>query len=786
MRRFLVAVSSCAVVLLAACSDRGTTAPDTRVSPRFNLDPNAIPCEDISSSEIVGLIEAVFGAGSPDANAALGKWSNIQKQKTDGNLALVVEKTWDLIDFIVTKQKQNKLPANEDSERLGRALFCFAGIDATLPQTSNAWVVYPTDLTRTLVTDDGHAGVRLSGENVEATSLISIVPSVDSLNTNLDKYPVVYEFSKYPSNTFTSDVIAAVCGAIDVNTPDSVLDRLVLGHNIGSTGFELLNEVPIDFLSCGDLIASNAPQSIGERLLAMLLPKMLYALGPGASGIGGTLLEFSPIGPVDPRINVTPNAAGASAPIGSLVLPAPAVTLSTPNGTLLSNIAVGFTIASGGGSITPATASSNSLGVAASTEWRLGTTIGSNSATATPTTGGGDAVSGVVFVPTTQTFIAMATGPTGVEITGGPATGATYAAGSALPAASIRVVGENNRTVEGYTGAIVASALQGGPLFGTMSRNAVAGVATFGDLSIQKAGATQQLRFTAGTLFANTGVFAIGAAAASSLTINAGNNQSALVNTVLGVAAGTTAPSVVVKDAYGNVVQGQSVFFSASNNSATVTPLVNPTNAAGLASATWQLQSGTNEMLASLDATPTLDESRFKLFTATGTTTSTPIVSCAVGNQKDPINQYVVRVDGSNRSVTDAKFYFSVTGSANALTPYNLRVDARVFDRFGVQIGTVKSSQVSQVYLRGNNSEQKEANFNFSSPITSGQNTKIVFTIVPTQAVSGTISFNAGNCSPGNTKCTVTNDCKAVNETPIATPLGPVYRLSPAVKLSGT
>lgn len=785
MRRILVALSSCAIVLLAACSDRGTTAPDARVTPRFTLDPNAIPCEDISVSEIAGLIEAVFGAGSPDANAALGKWSNIQKQKTDGNLALVVEKTWDLIDFIVTKQKQNKLPANEDSERLGRALFCFAGIDATLPQTVNAWVVYPTDLTRTLITDDGHAGVRLSGENVDATSLISIVPAADSLNTNLDKYPVVYEFSKYPSNTFTSEVIAAVCGSIDVNTPDSVLDHLVLGHNLGGTGFELLDKVSIDFLRCGDLVASRAPTSLGGRLLAMLLPKMLYALGPGASGIGGTLLEFSPIGPVDPRVNVTPNAAGTSAPIGSLVIPSPAVTMSTPNGTLLSNIPVDFAVTSGGGSIAPAVASSNTAGVASSTDWRLGNTTGSNSATATPTTGGGDAVDGVVFVPTVRAFTATATGPTGVEISGGPIAGTTYAAGSALPLATVRVIGENNRTVEGYTGAIAASAVQGGPLFGTMNRMAVAGVATFSDLSIQKAGATQQLRFTAGTLFANTGVFAIGAASAASLTINGGNNQSALIGTVLGVAAGTVAPSVIVKDAYGNLVAGQAVYFSPSNNSATVTPLVNPSSAAGIASATWQLQSGVNEMLASLDATPTLDESRFKIFTATGTTTSTPIVSCAVGNQKDPISQYVVRVDGSNKTVTDAKFYFSITGSANALTPYSLRVDARVYDRYGVQIGGVKSSQVSQVYLRGNNSEQKEANFYFSNAVTSGNNTKIVFTIVPTQVVSGTISFNTGNCSPGNTRCTVTNECRAVNETPIATPLGPVYRLSPAVKLQG-
>lgn len=274
------------------------------MSPRFNLDPNAIACESISYTEITGLIDAVFGAGSPDANSALGKWNSIQQKKTAGDLASVVTKTWDLIDFIVTKQ--NTLPVNSASERLGRALFCFAGINATLPQTTNAWVVYP-GLPRTFVTDDGHAGVRLTSTSVEAPSLISIVPSVDSLNTNLDKYPVVYEFSKYPSNSFASEIIAAVCGAIVLGTPDSVLDHLVLGHNKGGTGFELLDRVPIDFLSCGDLIAGGTPQSLGNRLLAMLLPKLLYAAGPGASGIGGTLLEFSPIGPVDPRSNVTPN-----------------------------------------------------------------------------------------------------------------------------------------------------------------------------------------------------------------------------------------------------------------------------------------------------------------------------------------------------------------------------------------------------------------------------------------------------------------------------------------------
>ena len=89
MRRFLVALSSCAVLILAGCADRSTTAPDTRMSPRFNLDPNAIACTDILDTEITGLIETVFGAGSPDANSALGKWNSIQQKRLRATLRVL-------------------------------------------------------------------------------------------------------------------------------------------------------------------------------------------------------------------------------------------------------------------------------------------------------------------------------------------------------------------------------------------------------------------------------------------------------------------------------------------------------------------------------------------------------------------------------------------------------------------------------------------------------------------------------------------------------------------------
>jgi adhesin/invasin len=84
----------------------------------------------------------------------------------------------------------------------------------------------------------------------------------------------------------------------------------------------------------------------------------------------------------------------------------------------------------------------------------------------------------------------------------------------------------------------------------------------------------------------------VSAAAAASMALNAGDNQSAVVNTAVAVA-----PSVIVRDAFNNVVQGTPVTFavgSGGGNVAPVTPVLTDIN--GIASATWTLGTvvGTN------------------------------------------------------------------------------------------------------------------------------------------------------------------------------------------------
>jgi hypothetical protein len=778
-RSWLPLLAAASLGVLAACGDARPTNPvaPELTHPRLTVDLPA--CQNLTSAEMITLINNVFGAGSPNANAALGKWDNIQKQKTSGNTTEVTSKTWNLVDFILVKRAENKLPSNEDLQELVRELFCYAGIDAGYPG-GGGWVLYPGDAPRTVVTDDGQAGMIIPGDPVDQISILSITPTSEVLNTKLDKYPVNYQFSKYPDNTFTSAATAAVCAT----APPGILDRLVLGHNKSATDFELLPKQPADFLSCVAVASNNRTPSLFDKLLAFVAPKVLYAAAfEGVVGVGGSVFELSPIGPVDPVVNVTKNATGSSAPIGSLVTPAPSVTLATPQGTLFQNVPVDFAVTSGGGTITPLQAATDLNGVAATTSWRLGLTPGANSVSATPTFGG-DAVNGVQYAPASVSFNATATPPSAIVITSSPA-GGSYTAGSTLPATSVKVVDLNGATVEGYTGAITVSATPGPFASGTTSLNAVAGLASFSDLVITKAGAhTLGLSATYGanTFSSTSGSFTITPAAAATLAINGGNNQSAPVGTTLGVTP-YAAPSVLVTDAYNNVVPGATVYFAASNNSATVTPLVNPTNASGIASASWTLQAGTNEMIASLDAVPVSDP-RFKLFTATGTTTSTQITSCGPGNQRDPITGYAARMSGiNNKKITDVKFYFSVNGSANQPTPYPMRVTAKVYNASGTLLNTVQSA-ISNVYLRGSNSEQKEANFTFPMPgISSANSDNIVFSVATTAPVSGVISWNVGDCAPG-TKCSIKPACPSV-EVPLATPLGTAYRMSTAIKVFG-
>ena len=123
----------------------------------------------------------------------------------------------------------------------------------------------------------------------------------------------------------------------------------------------------------------------------------------------------------------------------------------------------------------------------------------------------------------------------------------------------------------------------GGTLGGTLTVNAVNGLATFPNLSITKAGTGYTPTVTSSGLTADTpAAFTITAGAAAAVTVTSGGGQSATVNTPF------TNPLVAtVTDSFGNAVSGASVTFTApasgasaifSNSTATIS---GATNAAG-------------------------------------------------------------------------------------------------------------------------------------------------------------------------------------------------------------
>src|SRR5439155_1306293 len=146
-------------------------------------------------------------------------------------------------------------------------------------------------------------------------------------------------------------------------------------------------------------------------------------------------------------------------------------------------------------------------------------------------------------------------------------------------------------------------------------RNAVSGVATFDDASIDKAGTGYTLVASSGGLGPVTSnPFNVTPAAAASIALSAGNNQTATVGTAV-----ATPPSVIVRDQFANPVPGVAVTFATAGDNGTVDPAAPvTTNASGVAAVnSWTL--GTAAKTDTLRATSSGLGGSPVTFTATAT-----------------------------------------------------------------------------------------------------------------------------------------------------------------------
>ncbi len=282
----------------------------------------------------------------------------------------------------------------------------------------------------------------------------------------------------------------------------------------------------------------------------------------------------------------------------------------------LPGASVTFTVTTGGGSVSPASATTDANGLA-STSWTLGKTAGNNVLT--------------VAAGTASTTIAasgVASRPGSVSgVTGDNQTAAANTAVTLPPA--VRVNDANGNAVEGVA-VTFSVASGGGRVTNGFVRTNAQGVATVGSWVLGATAGTQTLtaRVEESGVTNNPVLFTATATAGPAAIVSAASatTQSARVGTAVG-----TPPSVKVTDAGGNPVAGAQVTFSITSGNGTVAPQAAATNAQGLATVTsWTLGpvAGTQQLTATVTGlTPVV-------FSATATAGSASQMSAAAGNNQ--------------------------------------------------------------------------------------------------------------------------------------------------------
>ena len=461
----LVGLLSAAALLVSCGDDARRTFPTGPRQPgarTFDLTPGA--CTTLSALQ--SLASEVFGAGSPNAQSALGKLSNMAKLLQQGKLSSAQAEAQNIVTFVQQKAAQGTLPGSHDQiEALIGSVLCYVGLS---PDT---FLILPTDNAQVFKNGAGNAGLSLQANTVTVPTLVTIAAlpqTTPPLDTKLDQYPGFIEVTQ--SSTLTKPAIVAVCPASTI--PSDVVGRLRLGHQ-AAAGFEITPAADGGFLDCSTSTAESRLPEWLQRLASIVLPTPLYAKPPLSGGIGGLASEFSPFGPVDPEVSFAGGVGGTATEFqrrpstDSLRFPAaspsqskaaaasptfsrtpgprladvvngvctqinavvgapvetecrPSITLTTFQGTILTSVPVGWAIGLGGGVVAPEVTDAHTCGafgsIAATTTdangkasvcWTLGSTPATNTVVATPAVGG-DVPLGVTFSPAAITFTATA------------------------------------------------------------------------------------------------------------------------------------------------------------------------------------------------------------------------------------------------------------------------------------------------------------------------------------------------------------------------------------------
>ena len=312
--------------------------------------------------------------------------------------------------------------------------------------------------------------------------------------------------------------------------------------------------------------------------------------------------------------------------------------------------------------------------------WSITSAGGALSATVTPTDAGGFAstaltlpsVAGTATVQATagglagspQLFTATATAGTASQLVFTLNTGGGIAGAPITPGWVIQARDGLGNVVPSFTGAITVALTNGPPtavLGGTTTVNAVAGVATFADLTVNFGASSWVLAATSpGLAGVNSAAFSIGAAAPAQIALLSGNAQTAAVLAPL-----TDSIAFRVTDQFGNFATGAPVTVSITVGGGSVSAVGGITDAAGRFATAWTLGTllGAQSITATITTAPTAQ--------AVATATATPGAAVALAL----VNTIGSQVSGATIPdlVVEAR-----DASGNVATTFNGVVNGRV------------------------------------------------------------------------------------------------------------
>jgi hypothetical protein len=323
--------------------------------------------------------------------------------------------------------------------------------------------------------------------------------------------------------------------------------------------------------------------------ISLNLPGAGYTLGASATGLASATSNGFQITTGPAQLIGLSSGGGQTGPAGAALAPITMI-VTDASGNAKSGVLVTFAVATGGGSVSPASATTNASGLA-STTWTLGATAGVQTMTASS--------AGLTGSP--YTISATASGAVNHwVITTQPA--AATVAGVAMSSVVATLKDAANVTVASYNGtASIAIGANPGTstLSGTATVGAVNGVATFSGLSLNKIGTGYTLVASGvSATTATTTTFNITAAAAAILSIQSGNLQTGTPSTLLAL------PLVaLVTDALGNPVNGTSVTFAIATGGGSLGTASGATNAAGTRSSTWTLGAAAGSQTVTITST---------------------------------------------------------------------------------------------------------------------------------------------------------------------------------------